>query len=164
MLWLLKQSNHQPGHHRKPFPSYLDHKSKFCSPSPSSKMPALSSLIPRCKCIWASMMPRFSPCRQQRGAATLPTPSLSPTPRAPSSHAASGTTPALTWLSHPQPGPWDGANAAVGWWDSHAGKNGTILLSTGVGEKIFPLSPASKTPKILHPTVFYNDPHPLGLL
>lgn len=163
MLWFLKQSNHQPEHHRKPFPSYLDHQSKFCSPSPASEMPALSSLIPRCRRTWASMMPRFSPCRQ-RGAATLPTPSLSPTPRAPSSCAASGTVPALTRLSHPQPGPWDGANAAVGWWDSPAGKNGTVLLSMGVGEKICPLGSASKTPKILHPTVLYNDPHPLRLL
>ena len=100
---------------------------------PGRCLPFLSSLLPRCRHTWASPVPCL---QQRRGAAAPCTPSLSPTPRAPSSRAASGDCaaarppqhPALTWLFHPQPGPWDGVSAAVGWSDSPARKDGAALL------------------------------------
>lgn len=102
-------------------------------------------------------MPQLSLHQQGRGAAAPSTPSLSPSPHAAAPAQRVGAAlplppqlPALTWLSHPRPGPRHGADAATDLWDSLMGKNENAPLVYG-GEQDASSWPCQQDPKILLP-------------
>lgn len=81
---------------------------------PGSGLPFLSFLLPRHGHTGALPVPQLSPHQQGRGAAAaaVSTPSLSPSPHAPAPAQRVGAA-ALTWLSHPRPGPRQGEDAVM---------------------------------------------------